>query len=321
MSSVADLPSWRPGATRDALLSFLATSAEVPVDRRVACFDNDGTLWCERPTYAQFDFFVDALRRRVATDPAVGEREELAAVLRGDPEEIAGIGLDRIAVALASLFEGRTPEEFAVEARSFLARAVHSTLDRPLADAVYQPMLELVAALRERRFTVAIVTGGGMEFVRAVSTDLYGVPPELVVGTDITYELARDGDDPVLRRTAQVRGRANEGEAKVAHIQAQLGRRPILAAGNSGGDQEMLEWATAADGPHLALVVDHDDADREFSYVGRAETFAQDETLTDVAARRGWTVASMARDWETVFTPTSPAGAPTNPTNPPVPRR
>ena len=142
-------------------------------------------------------------------------------------------------------------------------------------------MLELIDELRSRDFTVCIVTGGGTEFVRAVSQDLYGVPPEAVVGTLIGYEYSRDDDGaPAAAPHREIAGGANEGAAKVANIQAQLGRRPILAAGNSGGDREMLEWAAAGDGPTLALLVDHDDAEREFSYVSTAETFAEPEPIT-----------------------------------------
>jgi phosphoserine phosphatase len=295
------LPSWRPGATRDALLAFLDRAEAVPVAERVAYFDNDGTLWCERPTYVQYDFFVDVLRQRVARDPALAERDEFAALLGGDPHQIEALGLTRIAAALAGLFEGQTPQEFVAISREFMSRARHRTLDRPLHTLIYRPMLELIQALRRLDFTVGIVTGGGTEFVRAISQDLYGVPPELVVGTLIGYRLTRDASGaPELRRTADVVGEANEGAAKVSNIQSQLGRRPLLAAGNSGGDREMLEWAVGAPGG-LALLVDHDDPDREFAYRSMAVTVAEPEPITTVAERGGWTVASMARDWAVVF--------------------
>src|SRR5271157_2984394 len=227
------LPSWRPGGTRDAVEAFLAAAEEVPVVDRVAYFDNDGTLWCERPSYVQLDFFLDALRKRVAEDPSIGERDEFAALLSGDQAAVAGIGLERIALALAGLFEGMTPEEFAAAAREFMGRAAHPTLGRPMRSVTYQPMLELIAELRRPDFTVGIVTGGGTEFVRAISDDLYRVPAELVVGTLIGYDFTRDeGDRPVIRRTSSILGAANEGATKVTNIQTQLGRRPILAAGN-----------------------------------------------------------------------------------------
>jgi phosphoserine phosphatase len=296
------LPSWRRGPTRDAVIGFLRAAPQIPPRDRVACFDNDGTLWCERPGYPQFDFFVDALRSRAA-DPVLAAVPELAAVLAGDRDAMGELGLERIAVALLGLFEGATPEEFTAQAREFMARAEHPTLGRPVRATTYQPMLELVDALRHLDFTVSIVTGGGTEFVRAVSEDLYGVPPEAVVGSLVSYTYGVEDGDPVLRRTTALDGAANEGAAKVSHIQSHLGRRPVVAAGNSGGDREMLEWAAAGEGPTLALLVDHDDAEREFAYVSAAETVAEPEPITDVAARAGWTVASMARDWEVVFGP------------------
>ena len=300
------LPSWRPGGTRDALLTFLDAVVEVPVEERVACLDNDGTLWCERPTYVQFDFFVDTLKAR-ASEPDFTRTPEFAALLDNDANAIGELGLERIALALTSLYDGISPEAFTSQARAFMDAAQHPTLGRPLRSNVYQPMLELIDELRRRDVMVTIVTGGGTEFVRAVSQQLYGVPPEAVVGTLIGYEFGR-GDDgaPRLLRTGRPAGAANEGAAKVSNIQSQLGRRPLLVAGNSGGDREMLEWAATGPQPGLALLINHDDAEREFAYVSTAETFAEPEPITRVGARLGWTVVSMAADWATVFPTVEP---------------
>lgn len=301
------LPSWRPGPVRDAVTAFLDAATEVAPRDRVACFDNDGTLWCERPNYVQLDFFIDALRARAADDPSVTTTPEFAALLSGDKAAVGELGLTRIAMALVGLFEGMTPGAFADRVRDFLARATHPTLGRPVRATTYRPVLELIDALRRLDFTVCLVTGGGTEFVRAVSQDLYGVPPEAVVGTLVTYAYSTEpaGPDgtprPILRRTTGLMGEANEGAAKVSNIQAQLGRRPILAAGNSAGDREMLEWAAAGVGPTLAVLIDHDDAAREFRYVSSAETSREPEPITDVGAREGWTLVSVANDWATVF--------------------
>lgn len=296
------LPSWRPGPTKDAILGYLDNIAAVPVEDRVAYFDNDGTMWCERPGYVQYDFFVEVLRRRSAQDPSLAERHEFAAVLDGDTAAIGQIGLTAIAGALAALCDGRTPAQFASDVDDFIGRYRHPTLDVPLAGLVYQPMLELIDELRSREFTVGIVTGGGTEFVRRLSPRLYGVPPELVVGTMIGYELARDDRDrPVLRRTMSSMGTVNEGPAKIANIQSQTGRAPIVAAGNSGGDKEMLEWARSSAHGGLAILIDHDDADREFAYQSTAATFRDAESITAVAERLGWTKVSMADDWDQVF--------------------
>jgi haloacid dehalogenase-like hydrolase len=301
------LASWRPGPVRDAVTGFLDAAVEVAPRDRVACFDNDGTLWCERPNYAQLDFFVDALRARTAEDPSLGSTAEFAALLGGDRAAIGELGLARIAMALAGLFAGITPEAFTAQVREYVGRARHPTLGRPVRGTRYGPMLELMDALRRLDFTICLVTGGGTEFVRAVSQDLYGVPPEAVVGTLVTYTYSADptGTDgiprPILRRATGVNGEVNEGAAKVSNIQAQLGRRPIFAAGNSAGDRQMLEWAVGGESPGLALLVDHDDEAREFRYASAPETFSESEPITAVGARQGWTVVSMATDWASVF--------------------
>ena len=288
------LPSWRPGTTRDAVVAFLGAAQDVPVEQRVACFDIDGTLWCEKPTYVQLDFFLDAMKSAVHADPGLAERPEFAALISGDQAAIGEIGLERVASALTGLFEGISPESFTARVREFMTGWTART---------YAPMLELIDELRRREFTVCVVTGGGTEFVRAVSQDLYGVPPQNVVGSLIAYDFVPSSatGGPGLRRTSRLVAGANEGAAKVSNIQMELGRRPIFAAGNSGGDREMLEWTAAGEGPTLALLVNHDDAVREYSYVSTAETFAEPEPITEVGARLGWTVVSMADDWERVF--------------------
>ncbi len=296
------LPSWRPGPTRDALVAFLDGLDDVPIDERVAYIDNDGTMWCEKPSYVQLDFFVDALQQRTKDDPSLADRPEFAAVLSGDMAAVGEIGLAKVAGALTALFDGQTPEQFGAAAEDFLGRYRHRTLGAPVGGVVYQPMLELLDELRAKEFSVGIVTGGGTEFVRQVSKRLYGVEPGMVVGTLIGYTFDRDSDGrPVLRRTVEQLGTANEGGAKVEHIQAQVGRAPLLSIGNSGGDREMLEWAQANPRGGLALLIDHDDEAREFAYVSKAVSFEEDEAITDVGHRLGWVVVSMARDWETVF--------------------
>jgi phosphoserine phosphatase len=300
------LPSWNAGRTRDAILEYLDGIGDVPVDERVAYLDNDGTMWCEKPSYVQLDFFVDALQQRTEQDPSLADRPEFAAVLSGDMAAIGEIGLAKVAGALAALFDGQTPEQFGAAVDDFLDRYRHRTFGAPATGVIYQPMLELLDELRAHDFTVGIVTGGGTEFVRQVSTRWYGVEPGMVVGTLIGYQFDRDDDGhPVVRRTVAQTGSANEGGAKVEHIQSQIGRPPILAVGNSGGDREMLEWAQASRHGGLAVLVNHDDADREFAYEGTAATFQDAEPITAVADRLGWVTVSMRDDWSTVFPPSS----------------
>jgi phosphoglycolate phosphatase-like HAD superfamily hydrolase len=296
------LPSWRPGPTRDRILAFLDGVEDIPVAERVAYVDNDGTMWCEKPSYVQLDFYVDALEHRVIDEPDLADRPELAAVLSGDMAAIGEIGLAKVAGALAALFDGQTPDVFGAAVDDFLDRYRHRTLGVGLQGIIYQPMLELLDELRTRDFTIGIVTGGGTEFVRQVSKRYYGIEPGMVVGTLIGYRFDRDrAGKPVVRRTMTQIGTANEGGAKIEHIQSQVGRTPILAVGNSGGDREMLEWAQASRHGGLAVLVDHDDAAREFAYASEAVTFKEDEPITTVADRPGWVVVSMKDDWEAVF--------------------
>jgi len=293
------LPSWRPGAAKHALLDFLVAARTVPVAERVAMFDNDGTLWCEKPQYLQLLFMVDQLRQAVAADPTLAAQPEFRALIEHDHAAQAELGLERIAMALLRLTIGIGPAEFDDRVRGFVAAAVDPV---PLRRLRYQPMLELIDALRAESFSVFIVTGGGTEFVRAISQDFYGVAPESVVGTLVSYDFTRDSVGvPQLVRSAEMVGTANEGEAKVVNIQRELGRRPIFAAGNTAGDREMLEYALASEGPSMALLVDHDDADREYAYEPEAVTVDFDGSFTAFARDSGWTVASIRNDWEQVF--------------------
>ena len=294
------LPSWRPGATRTAVVDFLAAVSDVAPEDRVAMFDNDGTLWCERPTYPQFDFLVDRLVAAVRERPELAGRAEYAAVLAGGESAIGALGLRRVGLALLELFEGQTPAEYDALVRTFFAEAQHRTLGRPLASLVYLPMVELLDALRQRVVDTFIVSGGGVEVVRAISQRLYRVPADRVVGTAIRYRYERQGDTPMLLRTAKLDGEPNEGPAKIEALQRHIGRRPILAAGNSLGDRELLEYAQTSQ-PSLALLINHDDADREFAYVSEASTIADDEPITDIGRRQGWDVVSMRDDWSTLF--------------------
>ncbi|MEO1055945.1 MAG: HAD family hydrolase [Actinomycetota bacterium] len=296
------LPSWREGSTRTQIVDFLAKVHTIPPEERVAVFDNDGTLWCEKPNYIQADFLMSELRQAVAADPAVGDRAEYRALLDRDLVALAEIGLPRAAMALIDLHTGLTPEEHALRVATFADVYRHPDRAVPMRQLRYQPMLELIEALRLEGFDVYLVSAGGSEFMRVVSSDFYGVQPEGVVGSEIDYDLVRRDNTVHLVRAGIVAGaRANEGSDKPANIQRALGRRPCVAAGNSPGDADMLRYAAGHRGPSLSLVVDHDDADREYSYASAAGTFETDESILETASTEGWVVVSMRDDWDTVF--------------------
>lgn len=297
------LPSWRDGATRSAIVSFLDRVDEIPPSERVAVFDNDGTMWCEKPQYTQLEFMLAELASAVDADDSLGEKPEFRALLNRDQDALAEMGLERVIFALVDLHTGLTPEEFDERVTGFFENARHP--DRGVAYRAqrYQPMLELMDELRARGFDFYIVTGGGSEFVRVIAEEFYGVKPEGVVGSQVAYEIDRldDGSLRLVRTGDVVTGGVNEGATKPTNIQRILGRRPVVAGGNSAGDAEMLQYAQSYDGPSLALLVDHDDAEREYAYESKAGTFETDESILETADRLGWVVASIKNDWSTVF--------------------
>ena len=295
------------GPARTAILDFVERVSEeggtdyVPPAERVAVFDNDGTLWCERPTYIQALFVFARLRDAVAARPELAEQPVVKALLAGDLAAAQQFGMEAIAGVLLELDAGRTTEEFTRDAADWLAAAKHPRFGVPFRELTYAPMLELMDLLRARGFRVFIVTGGGVEFVRAVGDELYGVPPDDVVGSAVQVEFERRDGRVVLVRKAAMLGSPNEGEPKAVNIQAHIGRRPIFAAGNSAGDTEMLEYAHTGEHPSLCLVVDHDDEEREYAYAGASVTNPDAEPIVDTASRLGWTVVSMRDDWNRVF--------------------
>jgi phosphoserine phosphatase len=268
---------------------FLDSSEMLPVEQRVAVFDIDGTLWCEQPQSLLIGFLLAELRRAVGERPELAERPEYRAALDWDRVAIARLGPVNVVLALEELHAGLTPEDYEARVRAAFAAARHPDRDVPLSQMRYRPMLELIGELRARHFSVHVVTGSGTEFMRAVSYQLFGVKPEGVVGSQVGYELDRADGVSRLVRTRERFGDPNDGPARIAGIQRILGRRPILAAGNSAGDAEMLEYAAAFDGPSLALFVDHDDAEREYGYAGPADI------------PKSWTTVSMRDDWSAIW--------------------
>ncbi len=273
----------------------------LPPSARIAVFDNDGTLWCERPTYPQALFLIERVRSQAAVDPRLAAMPVVHALVAGDLRAALAGGLEPLAAVVLQAHAGLTPDEYAAEVAAWFDRAVHPTRGVAFGRLAYQPMLELLDLLRAASFRVFIVTGGGVEFVRAVSAELYGIPPEDVVGSSVELAVERRDGCLVLVRQAAFRGPPNEGEPKPVNIQAHIGVRPIFAVGNSAGDREMLEYASTGPGASLAIVIDHDDPDREEAYGGASFTDPGAEPVLETAGRLGWTVVSMRRDWETVF--------------------
>ncbi|HKX46107.1 MAG TPA: haloacid dehalogenase-like hydrolase, partial [Planctomycetota bacterium] len=301
------LPSWRAGAAKSALLAFVAdvtdpeSLAFVPRAQRVAVFDHDGTLWCERPVYAQLAAMQDRARQLVEVDPGLGD-DPLVALLLGKGEDLMA-DLGRLLELLEDGQRGLEQGEFRQIVDHWLATAVHPRFGRRYTELVYPPMLELVELLRTHGFQVWISTGGGQDFVRCLATDLYGVPPERVIGTEVVKELVEhEGRYWFLRRGA-LQGPLNEGEGKVLGVERRIGRVPTVVVGNADGDLPLLAFAAEAAGPNLQVVLVHDDAEREYAYADGAEA------VREAARERGWVAVSMRDDFAAVFpAPAAPDG-------------
>jgi len=306
------LPSWASGANKEAILSFVraattpGTPAFVPLEERIATFDQDGTLWVEHPIYTQVLFCLDRVPALVEAHPELRTQEPFKTVLSGDREAIGRLSLPDLEKIAGATLSGMTVEEFAVEVRRWLAKAKHPRWNRPYTELVYQPMLELLQYLRANGFKTCIVTGGGQDFVRAYAQQVYGIPPEQVIGSAGATRFGTDAKGNFVLTKEPKLVLNNNFSGKPEDIHLMIGRRPVAAFGNSTGDQQMLEYTNAGGSARLAMLVLHDDATREYAYgpanglpETRVGTFTQ--ALADEATSRGWHVISMKNDWSRLF--------------------
>ena len=306
LAALADpLPSWNDTATKARIIAFVDgvtdpdAASFVPEDDRIAVFDNDGTLWAEQPLYFQVLYALDVLREKAAADPSILTSDVLTAAAEGDMAGMMADGVDGLVEIIDVSHAGITVEDFQADAHEWLTTTTHPTSGLTYAGMLYQPMLELLRYLRDEDFTTYIVSGGGIDFVRAIAEEAYGIPPAQVVGSQGDTSYAVTDGTPTLMKDGGV-GFVDDKAGKPVGIIRHIGQRPILAAGNSDGDFEMLEWTTAGDGPRLGLLVHHDDASREFVYDRDSHIGTLDRGL-DEAEGRGWVVVSMQNDWRRVW--------------------
>jgi phosphoglycolate phosphatase-like HAD superfamily hydrolase len=305
-AAVDPLPSWNDGPAKSAIVAFVGEVTDeggpdfVPVAERIATFDNDGTLWAEQPVYFQFAFATDQVKALAPQHPEWRETQPFQAVLEGDREALAASGEHGLLEIVMATHTGMTTDEFQASVADWLATARHPTTGRPYTAMVYQPMLELLAYLRDNGFKTFIVSGGGVEFMRVFAEEVYGVPPEQVVGSSgvVKFQTGSDGR-PALVKEAEVEF-VDDGPGKPVGINRFIGRRPLMAFGNSDGDLQMLQWTTAGDGPRFGLIVHHTDAAREWAYDRESHIGRLDKAL-DEAEANGWTVVDMEDDWKTIF--------------------
>ena len=299
------LPSWNDGPTKQGIVDFVARVTKeggpdfVPQAKRLAVLDNDGTLWAEKPFYVQLFFAFDRVRALANQHPEWKTKEPFASILKGDYKTALSGGEHGIAEIVGATHAGVTTDEFAEIVANWFATAKNPEKDRLFSKMDYQPMLEVLAYLRDNGFQTFIVSGGGIDFMRVFGEELYGIPPAQVVGSagKLKFEL-KDGK-PVLLKLPEV-DFVDDGPGKPVGIQMHIGEQPIFAFGNSDGDLQMLQYTCLKPGPHYCAFVHHTDAKREWAYDRDSSVGRLDKGL-DAAKEHGWTLVDMAKDWKTVF--------------------
>ena len=301
------LPGWNDGATKRAIIDFVERVTTegspdfVPAAERIATFDNDGTLWAEQPIYFQGAFVLSRIKQLIPTHPEWREKPPFAAALAGDYKKLLFAGEQGIVELVMATHAGMSSDEFHQIVLEWTKTARHPTTGRLYIDMVYQPMLELLDYLRANRFKTYIVSGGGVEFMRPWTEGRYGVPPEQVIGSSVKTKYELRDNQPTIVRLPEVEF-IDDKQGKPVGINRFIGRRPILAFGNSDGDYEMLRWTTAGPGPRLGLLLHHTDARREWAYDRHSHVGRLDRALTEAPQWR-WVVVDMKADWAVVFPP------------------
>ncbi len=306
--SIDQLPNWNDGAAKQAILDFVARTTTaggvdfVPVPERIAVFDNDGTLWSEAPLPPQLAFIFSEIKRRAPQEPELAKNPMVKAALAGDMATLAaGKHHDGLMELLALTHAGTTVPEFQQRVRNWMGSYQQPKGGDGLAGATYQPMLELLTYLRANDYKTFIVSGGGIDFMRVFAEELYGIPPEQVVGSSSAATFALVDGVPTLTKTTEDVF-VDDKSGKPAGIHRHIGRRPIFCAGNSDGDQAMLEYTTMDNPrPSFGLIIHHTDSVRETAYDEKAPVSGTLITAREAAAERGWVLVSMKEDWKTVF--------------------
>jgi phosphoserine phosphatase len=302
---VDKLQFWNDTFTRRSIINFVETITNktspkyVPPSERVATFDNDGTLWCEKPTYIQLYFTISRLKQMAEADPKLLEKLAFKAAVQDDLDYFIKLYPNDIPTLMQIVFDthqGMSQKEFKELAYEFLTNINHPRFGVPFKQCIYQPMVELMHYLRENEFKVFIASAGGMSFVRTVSEEIYDLPREHVIGSNIAFEMRKTDGRIVLMRKPGLIEPLDDGPGKPVNIELHVGRSPIIAVGNANGDLEMMEFTESSDWPFLNLLLRHDDAEREYSYDIGAEKIKQK------ALERGWTIMSIKNDFKRVFT-------------------
>ena len=305
MAFADPLPSWSEGGAKEAIISFVEdvtdpqAEAFVPTPDRIAVFDNDGTLWTEKPLAFQLAFSIDKARQAAEADPSIVTSDALRAAAEGDWEGVAAAGREGLAEIQQISHANISAEAFRASVHDWLTTTPHPTSGKPYAEMTFQPMLELLRYLRDEGFTTYIVSGGSVEFMRAITQETYNIPPSQVIGSLATSSYSLQDGVPTITKDGGVLF-LNRYETKPIGIWNHIGKRPIFAAGNSDNDFAMLEWVTSGENAGFGMIVHHTDADREVAYDRHSPLGTLDVAL-DAAEDRGWLLVDMAQDWDRVW--------------------
>jgi phosphoglycolate phosphatase-like HAD superfamily hydrolase len=299
------LSSWNDGPTKKAILEYVAAVTDktskdyVEPAERIATFDNDGTLWVESPMYTQVLFAFERVKELAPQHPEWKTTQPFKALLEGDMKTVGASGMKGLMEILMATHSGMTAAEFEKDVSNWLATTKQKKFDRLYTELIYQPQLELLAYLRANGFKTFIVSGGGIAFMRTFSENAYGIPPEQVVGSSVVAEFQVKDGKPALVRQPKLNFN-NDKAGKPVGIYQHIGRRPILAFGNSDSDIQMIEYTMAGEGRRMGLFVHHTDAEREYGYDRKSHVGTLDKAF-DRAAAEGWVIVDMKKDWNKVF--------------------
>jgi phosphoserine phosphatase len=299
------LPSWNEGASKQAIIDFVETTTNpdgksfIPENERIVTFDNDGTLWSEQPMYFQFFFAMDRIKQLAPQHPEWKEEQPFKAVLENDMETVMKSGVNGLLTLTLATHSGVTTDEFSKIVKDWINTAKHPKTGKLYKEMVYQPMLEVLDYLRANGFKTYIVSGGGIDFMRPFTEEVYGIPPEQVVGSSGKYELRFNNNNPEIVKLPEI-DFIDDKEGKPIGIQKFIGKKPVAAFGNSDGDLQMLQWTASGDGLRLLVFIHHTDAEREWAYDRESHIGHLDKGL-DEANEKGWTVVDMKNDWNRIY--------------------
>ena len=304
-TNIDPLPSWNEGETKTAIITYVRAVTEsnspdfIPVKDRIATFDNDGNLWSEQPAYFQLFFAIDRVKAMAADHPEWATEQPFKAVLENDMETLAKQGEHGLIELVMATHAGNTTEEFKADVQAWIKTALHPTKKVTYDKLVYQPMLELLHYLRAHDFKTYIVSGGGVDFMRAFVTKIYGIPEEQIIGSRIKTAFVYNDGNPVIKRLPELEF-IDDKDGKPLNIQKIIGKKPVFSSGNSDGDLQMMQWAASNTYKSFMLYVHHTDAEREWAY-DRASHIGKLDKGLDQALKDGWTVIDMKNDWKVIY--------------------